>query len=148
MVAFCRESIGTELQFVYANSVVVHDLGLLVCNVNEEADWGWDADSGDVEYDENGIPLPPDLSALFPLDGLFGGEGDDDDDDDDDDDEDFSEDDGEAKTMPPLMLLNNPPTPSCRALTMIASHPTALARWSWRCQRMRSIFWASLFAEV
>ncbi len=72
---------------------------LLVCDVNEEADWGWDADSGDVEYDENGIPLPPDLSALFPLDGLFGGEGDDDeddDDDDDDDDEDFSDDDGEG----------------------------------------------------
>jgi hypothetical protein len=43
--------------------------------------------SGDVEFDENGIPLPPDLSGMFPPE-LFGGDGDDDDEDDDDEDED------------------------------------------------------------
>ena len=47
-----------------------------------------------MEFDENGIPLPPDLSGLFPPE-LFGGEGDgdEDDEDDDDDEEEDSDDD-------------------------------------------------------
>ncbi len=57
------------------------------------------AGSGDVEFDENGIPLPPDLSALFPpgMEDLFGGDGEesDDDDEDEEDEEDDDEDDGD-----------------------------------------------------
>ena len=54
---------------------------------------------GDVEFDENGIPLPPDLSALFPpgMEDLFGGDGEESDDDDEEDDEDDEEDEEEEE---------------------------------------------------
>ncbi len=57
------------------------------------------AGSGDVEFDENGMPLPPDLSALFPpgMEDLFGGDGEESDDDDEEDDEEDEEGDEEEE---------------------------------------------------